>query len=227
MKLQNSLRRFGVPAPIVKPLLFLSQTSDQISLKLKLFLTPRRLRFFTFSTCLFFLILGGLLVTYNRELSELENRIRKQSTLDRCFIGGHAPEIIGKTQFNQTWSLAGCRGKVVVVDFTADACVHCGPAHQMLESLENEFKRDDLVFVSISVDDSLERRDRAIRRRNIHWPVIWDESNGDAEHPISSRYKVFELPSIWIIGKDGKVMDANALRFRPFLRSTISKSLNN
>lgn len=165
-------------------------------------------------------------LAFKQELSQLQRHFQKQRVLDECFIGGRAPEILGPTQFKQLWALSAFRGKVVVVDFTANACPSCGPAHEMLDSLEKEFQREDLVFVSVSVDETPELRDRAVRRRNIHWPVIWDQNSSDVEHPISSRYKIFELPSVWIIGKDGRVIDANALRFRPFLRSTIAKGLN-
>lgn len=192
---------------------------------MKLNIKPRKFRLITIIIVFFLFVIGVSAVAFNGELSQLERHFQKQRVLNECFIGGPAPEIIGRTQSNQIWALSAFRGKVVVIDFTANGCPPCGPTHEMLASLEREFQRDDLIFVSVSVDETPELRDRAVRRRNIYWPVIWDEGNGDAEHPISSRYRVFELPSVWIIGRDGTVIDANALRFRPFLRSTIANAL--
>jgi peroxiredoxin len=150
--------------------------------------------------------------------------LQKKRKVDACFVGGRAPDIDGTTQFGRYWSLGALKGKVVVLDFTANACVYCGPAHEMLARIERDYKREDLVFASISLDETLEERDKAIRRRHIEWPMVWEPLDPFV-HPVSKRYGVFAIPSIWIIGRDGTVIESQGITFEPLLRWQIQRAL--
>jgi peroxiredoxin len=152
-------------------------------------------------------------------------RYHQKAHLEDCYLGERAPDIDGFTQDNRIWSLRGLQGKVVVLDFTSMSCIHCGPAHKMLEQIQADLHDDDVVFVSISLDESIEDYRKSIVRRKFKWPLIWEPPDIYI-HRVQRAYGIYALPSIWIIGRDGKVVDAHAHRFPPLIKSEILKALN-
>jgi thiol-disulfide isomerase/thioredoxin len=100
-------------------------------------------------------------------------------------------------------TLAGLRGKVVVVEFWAFKCVNCLESRAWVESLEHGKGPSGLVVVAVHTPELSEERDpanvrKAVVRLGIHDPVMIDEN--------SSYWKALHVqywPTFCLIGRDG------------------------
>jgi thiol-disulfide isomerase/thioredoxin len=100
-------------------------------------------------------------------------------------------------------SLAGLRGKVVLLDFWAFDCVNCVRSRDWVESLENSRGSQGLVVVSVHSPELSEERvpaavRTAVERLKMHEPVMLDQD--------SSYWKALHVqywPTFCLVGRDG------------------------
>jgi len=114
----------------------------------------------------------------------------------------------------------GLLGKVVVVDFWATWCGPCVAEVPHMKKVYQQYKDKGVEFVGISLDKSREKLTDFIEQRGLGW--VHTFSGKAWEDPTAAAYGVRGIPSIWVIGKDGKVVSDNA---RANLETTIEKAL--
>src|SRR3954451_4116724 len=124
--------------------------------------------------------------------SKLERTANVQSALakvrrpqkSKLQVLGAAPDFTG----NQRWfntpgerplSLAGLRGKVVLVDFWTYTCINCIRTLPYLKALDARYREDGLVIVGVHTPEFPFERDsgnvqRAIEQNHIRYPVAQD-----------------------------------------------------
>ncbi len=114
----------------------------------------------------------------------------------------------------------GLLGKVVVVDFWATWCAPCVVEVPHMKALYAKYKPKGVEFVGISLDQDRKALEAFVKARGTNWVhtfsgLAW----GD---PTARKYGVRAIPSIWVVGKDGKVFSRDA---RMDLEGTIEKAL--
>lgn len=133
-------------------------------------------------------------------------------------IGSEAPGISADTWINSPpLSLAGLRGKVIVIDFWAPWCEPCRETFPVLTDLYNTHRKSNLVIIGYSklygmYRDEIEEKKgvdkteelalikKFIRRKRIPYPIaISTEGQG------FSSYFVAGIPAMILIDKSGKV----------------------
>jgi thiol-disulfide isomerase/thioredoxin len=100
-------------------------------------------------------------------------------------------------------TVAGLRGKVVVLDFWAFDCVNCVRSREWVESLEKSRGPQGLVVVSVHSPELSEERvpasvRKAVERLKMHEPVMLDQD--------SSYWKALHVqywPTFCLVGRDG------------------------
>jgi thiol-disulfide isomerase/thioredoxin len=100
-------------------------------------------------------------------------------------------------------TLAGLKGKVVVVEFWAFSCDNCVKSRPWVQSLEHSMAADGLVVVGVHTPElARERSADAVRRAvvdlGIHYPVMLDQD--------SSYWNALHVqywPTFCLIGRDG------------------------
>lgn len=119
---------------------------------------------------------------------------------------GTAPPEIGLTALDGSRvTLAGLRGKVVVVDFWASWCAPCKQEMPVLESLYKRFKAQGLVIVGVSVDSDRAKAQSFVREVRVTFPIVHD-----ADHAVADRYHPPKMPTSYVIDKAGKVRFVHA-----------------
>jgi thiol-disulfide isomerase/thioredoxin len=100
-------------------------------------------------------------------------------------------------------ALSGLRGRVVVLDFWATWCPPCNKMMPTLEALNTEWKERGVTFVGVNSDGDIapEELRAFLTAHGVSYAVVAD--NGRA----NNLYKVRALPTLFIIGKDGRVRD--------------------
>lgn len=120
-------------------------------------------------------------------------------------VGTSPPEIGLPALDGGTVSLAGLRGKVVVVDFWASWCAPCKQEMPVLESLYKRFKDRGLVVVGVSVDNERGNAQRFAREVRVTFPIVHD-----AGHVVADRFHPPKMPTSYVIDKAGKVRFVHA-----------------
>lgn len=120
-------------------------------------------------------------------------------------IGGAAPDFEVPMLNGETFSLKEMRGKVIVLDFWATWCGPCTASLPALQQVRDRYADNPDVLVATVNTDRLPRREEALTRwmakRKLTLPVLLD----DARQTVSQTYRVKAIPTMVIVGRDGRV----------------------
>jgi thiol-disulfide isomerase/thioredoxin len=111
-------------------------------------------------------------------------------------------------------------GKVVVVDFWATWCGPCRASIPHLKKIYDKYKSKGVEVVGISLDRDRKALETYVRKQGLNWIIAF--SGKGWSDPTARRYGINGIPSVWVLGKDGKVFSSNA---RGKLEETINKAL--
>ncbi len=123
--------------------------------------------------------------------------------------GPPAPEFTDPGEWFNTGgeplTMAGLRGKVVLIDFWTYTCINCLRTLPYLESWYEKYKNDGLVVVGVHTPEFPFERDagnveRAIADNHLTYPVVQDNDYG-----IWDSYGNRAWPAHWLIDADGTI----------------------
>lgn len=114
--------------------------------------------------------------------------------------GKPAPPFSLKTIDGKKVTLSELRGKVVLADFWATYCIPCVKALPELEALQKKYGPDGFTVIGLSVDDRAALVTKASSRAKVTYPIAI------ATAEVWNAYKVNALPSLVLIGRDGKIV---------------------
>lgn len=120
----------------------------------------------------------------------------------RPSAGKPAPEfVLTGLASEDSVTLSALRGKVVFIDFWASWCIPCRQLMPRIAELKARYP--ELEVVAVSVDAN---REKAITFLRAVEPSL--RAVHDADHAVADAYGVEQMPSSFVIDRDGK------LRFR-------------
>lgn len=126
-------------------------------------------------------------------------------------IGGPAYDFtLRDTNMNEV-RLSDFRGKYVLLDFWASWCNPCRQEIQRMKKFYPGYADKNIVFISISLDDTKEEWQTGLDGEGIPWTVLWDDSGGMNISPLKGYYGFRSIPFIVIIDKEGNTL-ARGLR---------------
>ena len=119
-----------------------------------------------------------------------------------------APEFIGTgAWFNSPpLSMAGLRGKVVLIEFWTYACINCLHVTPQLKRWHTRYAEQGLVIVGVHTPELDEERipsnvEAAIERLGIDYPVVLD--NG---YKTWNAYRNQYWPALYLVDREGNVV---------------------
>ena len=134
------------------------------------------------------------------ELPAVANSI-KRLNLGRYLSNMRPPDFSGVTANDRVMSLAGLRGRVVLLNFWASWCHECRPEMPMFEQLHREFSTRGLSVIGINFREGPAAVREYSKQLGLTFPLVLD-SRGE----INTAYGVIGLPTTFIIGRDGKAV---------------------
>lgn len=96
--------------------------------------------------------------------------------------------------------LVKLRGHVVVINFWASWCGPCKLEAGELEAIYMAYKDKGVKFAGIAIDDTEANARAFIKRYKVTYPNAIDMDNA-----LSMRYKIFAIPTTYIIDKAGLI----------------------
>ena len=134
-----------------------------------------------------------------------------------------APDFEMETFDGETLRLSELEGKVVVLNFWASWCPPCRWEMPFFETMWNEYRDRDVVFVGVAMSDSLEDAKGFAEESGVTYPIGLDQTND-----IVRAYEVYSLPTTFFIDKEGQIQRrltsaANEALLKVFLRGQLPR----
>jgi len=121
---------------------------------------------------------------------------------------GKTIPLAGTTIDGKKFSLSALRGKPVIVHYWATWCEVCKQDMKLLRQLQARYGRAGLQIVGVSVDQTKEIASGFLREAKLPWYQLF-EPGGLESSPLATTLGVQTLPTMLLIGRDGKVVRHN------------------
>lgn len=129
-------------------------------------------------------------------------RAEQKARAERMKIGNPAPAFTCQNPKGKTLSPAKYKGKVLVLDFWASWCGPCRQEIPHMKKFYEEFKGQDVEFLSVSIDAKEDAWRKALKEEGMPWPQGWVK---DAGKEVMDLYQFGGIPFILVIDKDGNL----------------------
>ena len=149
-----------------------------------------------------------LLQTNVKYKEEIQNMYNSWSDLIK---GKTSPDFTCVTHTGKTVSLQNMKGKLIYIDIWATWCGPCLREIPYLEKLQEKYgDRDDIIFMSISIDDDKNAWTTMIKQKNMKGLQLYADTQMHSK--MVNDFLINGIPRFIIIDKAGKIWNATAPR---------------
>ena len=130
-------------------------------------------------------------------------RVQAQDMFGSPLIGKEAPSVsLQKLKGGAESFQDAINGKKAVMIFWATWCPHCREQLQAINASKAELDQKDIAVLLVNVGESKSQVEKFLKEKGYEFDVFMDTDSAAAE-----LYQVLGIPTIVLIGSDGKVRD--------------------
>ncbi|MCR8669018.1 TlpA family protein disulfide reductase [Aestuariibaculum sp. M13] len=139
--------------------------------------------------------------------------------------GSVSPEFVDYENYDGSkTSLSDFKGKYVFIDVWATWCTPCKAQIPYLEELEKEYKDENIVFVSMSVDKPSDKEKWSKMVKDKHMSGVQILAPNATKSEFALAYNINSIPRFILIDPQGNIVDFDAPR--PSNKEAIHKLLD-
>ncbi|MFH5804479.1 trypsin-like peptidase domain-containing protein [Alienimonas sp. DA493] len=116
--------------------------------------------------------------------------------------GRRPPAISGEDSEGESMALEDFRGQVVLLDFFADWCPYCTAMYPQERVLAKKYEDRPFVILGVNGDDA-----ETLKQIREDGSVTWRTWADGPDGPISERYRVTGLPTLFLLDADGRIAE--------------------
>jgi cytochrome c biogenesis protein CcmG/thiol:disulfide interchange protein DsbE len=123
------------------------------------------------------------------------------------------------------FDLTQYQGKLVYLDFWASWCKPCRQSFPWMDAMQKKYGADGLVIVAVDEDEQPVDGRKFLAEVPVGFTVI-----GDPQGALAERYALIGMPSSFLIGRDGQVLqkhqgffDDSPAAFEAEIRAALGK----
>ena len=144
---------------------------------------------------------------YQPYKEHMKSALRESNTI---LPGMQAPDFTLTDYNGKVVSLSDLKGKVIYLDFWATWCTSCMRQIANTTEMRRKFQGKDVVFVYVSADNTEWEWKNYVKKHNITGIHLFEE--GGLGSKVAHDYGVKQLPAIFIIDKEGKIVKSNTMK---------------
>lgn len=115
------------------------------------------------------------------------------------------------------------KGKVILLDFWTISCGPCIKEMPHLQDMYEKYKDRGFEVIGIAGESEKEKEQvlKLIKRQGVTYPQVFDKTANVSYHTL---FKIKFYPSVWLLNKEGIVVDKNARgqRLEPLIRKLLN-----
>jgi hypothetical protein len=146
----------------------------------------------------------------NQNYAKHPNAAKALGSIKRMESEGKAFELVGPVLENgQVFNIKSMEGNVVLVYYCANWSGTLAANAKQIQALSKQYDAKGLRIVTVCLDTEAKSAVTAVQANAIPGAHLFMPGGLDAS-PLASNYGIQVLPHLFIIGKDGKVLNRNA-----------------
>ncbi len=159
---------------------------------------------------------GGKEDEAKRWYTQLANHFPDNINADKARGAVRRLELVGKEmelkgpqlQSAAPFDLAQLRGKVIAVYYWASYCSTCVGDFARLKQLQSQYGAKGFELVCVNLDDKADDAQRYLQTTPVLGMHLFQPARegGGLNSPLATHYGIMGLPSLVLVGKDGKVI---------------------
>jgi hypothetical protein len=119
---------------------------------------------------------------------------------------GKVIPLTGKTLDGQAFDLTKVKGKIVLVHYWATWADTGLPDLATIKTLLGKYGKD-FYAVGVNLDNNSKEAIEYVRKEKLSWPQLYEQ--GGMDSPLATNLGVLTLPTMILVGKDGRVINRN------------------
>ena len=128
----------------------------------------------------------------------------------RLGLVGNEIVLTGKTLDGKDFNLTDLKGKLVLINFWAASVRPCMEELVFLFQVYPFYQEKGFEVVSISMDENKEELVQLLSQVKFPWFNLWEKDTKSGDTSIAEYYGIVAIPCMILVGKDGKVLSADA-----------------